>query len=1458
MSDTLFSQSYLESGLPETDEYQQIGRSQLSHFGQDLRRSYRAFTNLYDSSNEAQVEDALIRPVLNTLGWSYLPQPAIPGLGQIPDYTLFLDDASRTAFTGNPDFHYVAALAEAKAWGVHLDRRAGPRTPGSQVQDYLRRFWQATGGRAKWGILTNGETWRLYRATGAGPDGKFHQTQDVWLEITLSECIADAGQEARRRFLLFFHRDAFRIDADGYCFLDRALAGAADYAQTVTETLQAAVFETAYPQLLAAFYQAAPEADPDDIQESALTLLYRLLFLMYAEDRRLLPTAHPAYATISLRRLRQDILARMQRRPVFLRTYTYWPVLQELFQRIDCGEPAAGLPAYNGGLFNPERPELLARIRLPDASIAEIIHNLGAAAVNGAPDKVLVNFRDLSVRQLGTLYERLLERRPVIHAGSVTAQLQPHARKDTGSYYTPPELVRLIVAQALEPLVNERAAAFQQLAQSLASDTRPDAARRQELENADPAEACLRLKVLDPAMGSGHFLVAALDYLTDAVDRLAGDAAELAPGLPQDAPYASPLLARVANIRAELSRQAAAGAWEMPPENLTDRAIIRRLVLKRCIYGVDLNPMAVELSKMSLWLHSFTVGAPLTYLEHHLRCGDSLVGGWLAQSAADLEAAAEAGGRFASFIAGRMTADAYSIQRIEQIDDSDVSEVSESESRFNRMLREQQPLRNLLDFFAALRWLAAGQSDRPLALRQPALLGRQIGDDRAAAVAWWLAQNYELRLTLLQLGPDAVSEAHRAAPQFDFAGLAQFIRLWREIRQLVAERRIIHWELHFPGVFHHWQPRSGGFDAVIGNPPWDRVKLQEVEWFAPATRRPPIAHATPASRRQAMVARLETDADPLYADYAAALTQADTMLQYGRACGDYPLLGGGDTNLYRLFVERAQSLTDERGIYALLTPSGIYGDRSAADYFGGVSGNGRLLALYDFENRRGPDRSRFFPEVHPQFKFCAMITGGAERTADEVPCAFLLPDHPDDVSPERLITMRAADFALVNPNTGTAPIFLNRRDADIVLDIYRNHPVFGDSAAGVARHLALAHMTNDSRHFRTREQLESDGWYPVDLNRWRRGNEVMLPLYQGRMIYHFDHRYNAVEVNPANVHNPYVNAPVTDAQRRNTRFYPQPQYWVPQDLVQSKFPNSPGYAVGFRLTTNATNERTLIATIVPWAGYANSLPLLVCNGADAIEAFTNAAPLWTANFCSFAFDFVARRKVQGSAINWYILQQLPVITRAAYDRRFGDRTAADLVRDHTLRLSYTAYDLQPFAQAQSALLGRSDSPPSAPAQGYDAATATATAAATPDTASAPAQGYDAAAAATPQTATTTPQGYDATAAATPQTAATPAQGYDAAAATPQTAFAPAQGYDGEPFAWNVAERRHLRARLDALYFILYGISRDDAAYIMDSFPITRSNDAREHNGRYLTKDLILGYMNALAAGDTESTITPPG
>ena len=232
----------------------------------------------------------------------------------------------------------------------------------------------------------------------------------------------------------------------------------------------------------------------------------------------------------------------------------------------------------------------------------------------------------MSVQQLGSIYERLLEQEPVRDAdGKIVIRPNPYARKDSGSFFTPQELVDLIVDRTLKPLAEERLKAFEDKSKELKSSRRPIAERRTELLALDPAEAVLELKVLDPAMGSGHFLVTAVDFLSDYI----AERIENVPAVPEwlGEEYESPLVQRIVEA---IRRTSCAGPeqsdWVIDESLLTDQAIIRRMVLKRCIYGVDKNPLTVELAKVSLWLHSFTVGAPLSFLDHHLRCGDSLIG----------------------------------------------------------------------------------------------------------------------------------------------------------------------------------------------------------------------------------------------------------------------------------------------------------------------------------------------------------------------------------------------------------------------------------------------------------------------------------------------------------------------------------------------------------------------------------------------------------------------------------------------------------------------------------------------------------------------------------------------------------------------------------------------------------------------------------------------------------------
>ncbi len=358
------------------------------------------------------------------------------------------------------------------------------------------------------------------------------------------------------------------------------------------------------------------------------------------------------------------------------------------------------------------------------------------------------------------------------------------------------------------------------------------------------------------------------------------------------------------------------------------------------------------------------------------------------------------------------------MQRIEELSDADVAEVRASASLFREVENTTADLRGLLDFLCGLRWLTAGMTKRNRATRE-------------APVVEALEARASEAYTLLARGPDHNDGVPSA-----------FGELWKEAAAVAAREEFLHWEAAFPGVWRDWQSARphGGFDAVIGNPPWDRIKLQEVEWFA--SRAPELARAPTAAARKAAIRSLTERGDPLATAFAAAKDRADTLGRFVRASGHYPLLGGGDVNLYALFVERAMHVVKPDGMVGLLTPSGIYADKTAAPFFQSVSTRGHIAGLFDFENRK-----IFFKDVHASFKFCALICGGADRTFAETRCAFFLHDTAAIADAERCFPLTADDFARVNPNTGTAPVFRTRRDADVTRRMYECHPVLWTARA---------------------------------------------------------------------------------------------------------------------------------------------------------------------------------------------------------------------------------------------------------------------------------------------------------------------------------------------------------------------------------------------------------------------------
>ncbi len=1257
MPGQLFTHYFLTDGIKATDEWKtSIDQPEIfAAFSTAISDLFEKFVR-FKNPNESVTEQDMIRPILELLGWmDYLPQQGAARNEDIPDHLLFANAESKAHAVAERNasdrFRYATVVEESKRFGLSLDSRdktdkVQANSPHGQILRYLSTADIESESQIRWGILTNGGIWRLY-------DYRARPRASGYYEADLAALIESGNEDELRIFYLLFRRDAFTLQQGATTtFLEAALTEGRQYEEQVAKDLSSIVFKLVFPDLVSALADATTE-NLSLIREAALIFLYRLLFVLYAEDRGLLPVNDSRYDDYGLRKVRDDIARRTEQKDTFsARASNYYDRLVNLCRIIDEGDPSIGLPPYNGGLFASQAAPILEEVRLPDSKIAPIIYNLSHSQVPHGTHR-FVNYRDMSAQQLGSIYERLLEHEPVREDGEIIIRLNPYARKDSGSFYTLQELVDLIVDRTLKPLAEERLKAFEDKAAALKSIRRPKDERKAELQKLDPAEAVLNLKVLDPAMGSGHFLVTAVDFLSDYIAELI----EYVPTVPDwlNGDYVSPLIKRVETIRSEIIRRAKESDWVLDETQLTDQAIIRRMVLKRCIYGVDKNPLTVELAKVSLWLHSFTVGAPLSFLDHPLRCGDSLIGLSVSDALRDLRELG--GGLFAgSAVAGAEKA-TDSMQLIEEKSDADIAEVQESALLFHGVEDTTADLRGLLDFLCGYRYLTAGMKKRERATFEAPLvttLGRQT------------AEAYKL----LARGPKHLGDT---PPDSDTTTWSQFTNLWHEARAIADLEGFLHWEVAFPGVWHQWtniRPQ-GGFDAIIGNPPWDRIKLQEVEWFAP--RAPELALAQTAAVRRAGIRQLRDQGAPLVAEFDAAKSHADSLSQMVRKSGHYPLLGTGDINLYSLFVERAMNLIKPNGFIGLLTPSGIYADKTAARFFKSISTSGHIAGLFDFENRRlGTDLPPFFPDVDSRFKFCALIFGGEERPFDQTECAFFLHDTKTIDDADRCFPLTPADFSRVNPNTGTAPIFRTRRDAAITRRIYEQHPVLVDRSEGEERkvwsikYVRMFDMTNDSRHFRTAGQLNAEGFYPVDGNRWKRGEELYLPLYEGKMVQAFDHRAASVVVNPENLNRPAQPRETTSEEHADPNWLPEHQYWV--QASECDWSSESNWILGFKEITAPTNARTFIAALLPAVGFGNKVPILKPETADRNEW------LLVANLNTMIFDFVTRQKVQGQTLNLFIVEQLPVIAPADYNRQFGNKTTRDLVRDHVLRLTYTAHD----------------------------------------------------------------------------------------------------------------------------------------------------------------------------------------
>ena len=515
-----------------------------------------------------------------------------------------------------------------------------------------------------------------------------------------------------------------------------------------------------------------------------------------------------------------------------------------------------------------------------------------------------------------------------------------------------------------------------------------------------------------------------------------------------------------------------------------------------------------------------------------------------------------------------------------------------------------------------------------------------------------------------------------------------------------------------------------------------------------------------------MIDELEENGDPLAGDFAKANERAEAATRMARSGGDYPLLSGGDVNIYSLFVERAMALVKRDGMVGLLTPSGIASDKTASVFFKGVATRRTIESIFRLREQR-QEQTAVFCRCPPQFKFAAFIASPSP-TPEPAKCAFFLDTVSDILNSERCFALSAQDFARVNPNTGTAPIFRTRRDAELTTAVYGRLPVLVDRSGDEpvktwpVRYLRMFDMTNDSGLFRTRTELEEqEGAYPIGANRFANEAGEWVPLYEGKMIWHFDHRAASVTVNPDNQHRPAYPEATTPEEHGDPSFVPRPQFWV-LATDREKFERP---VLSFRDVTNPTDHRTFDACFIPYLYAGNTLPLILQDDGDHCD-FAKLA----GNLNSIVLDYVSRQKVQKNHLSWYIVEQLPVVSKEKYEKvRFGKKTAGEIVRQAVLELTYTAHDMAPFARDMG--------------------------------------------------------------------------------------YVDAAGNVKPPFPWDEERRLKLRAKLDAIFFHLYGITdRDDVRYIYSTFPIVERQEKDAYDGRYRSCELCLAYMNALTAGDPDAEV----
>lgn len=1161
-----------------------------------------------------------------------------------------------------------------------LDRRSPTlsidrsRSPAFALQDYLNDSEYAL-----WGLVSNGRTIRLMRDNAS-------LTRPAYIEADLEQIFTNEDAASFAVLWSLIHRTRFGSTGTPVteCALERWREAGSREGEAARDRLASQV-EVALKVLGSGFLESntelaarlrSGEVNLTEWFNELLRLVYRLIFLMVAEDRNLL---HSAEAKLEARKLYAEGYSLAALRAQCVRAATWdkhhdrYEGIKIIFRALRHGQAALGLPAL-GGLFGAGMLPHLETARLRNRAFMEALYRL--SWLSDKTGMVPVNWRAMETEELGSVYESLLELQPQLGNdgrtflfASEAAEQKGNQRKSTGSYYTPDNLVQALLDTALDPVLHKAEAGAD-----------------------DPAQALLKLSVIDPACGSGHFLLAA----------------------------ARRIATRVARIRAEGT------------PSLADFRHALRDVARCCIHGVDRNPMAVELTKVALWIETVDPGLPLGFFDAQIRCGDALLGIFDLQVLKDgipdaaykpligddediasiyrkINAATKKGqGRFDFHNSNTLPETkplASGFLSFRDLPEDTIEEIGAKAARFKGLCERKEFVwvRNACDLFIA------------------AFLLPKTGHAPASPSERTIPTTEELWISLNQ-GKirDAMVDASKVA----------------------RDARCFHWPLEFSDIM-----QRGGFDVVLGNPPWERVEVQEQEIFA--LTHPEIATAKNSSHRKRMIDVLKSTEPLAYARWQNALRTAATEVNFFKESGRFPLGSPGKVNTYAIFADLFWQLAGSSGFAALIVPTGLVSGYTYRAFLADLLNSKSLVAFYGFENE-----DLIFPHITNKVKFGLLTISGRDHGIEK-PWFTAHIRQPGEISdPKKRYTLTVDEIRAINPNTLNIPAFRWSKDAEVAAAIHMAAPILieKDDNRVLRNDWLLSfqtqfNMATDSGLFIDHENVES-------LIVRRQGALALLndgrkvyPLYEGKMFWHFDHRYGTYAGQTEQQANKGVLPRVSDQQHCSAEYQIQPRYWVDADLTNDALEQHSQTNWFFSWRDVGPAERTFVGTIIPRTAMGHASPYIVA------ELPSKEALALSALLSSLVVDYAARQK--SNRMTFFVVEQLPMLSREKLREvpSWLEETISDWINNRALELYYTNWELKGLATSVAS--------------------------------------------------------------------------------------------DNSPYKWDLSRRPVLQAEIDAVALHLYGLDREQADWILDSFTVLQKNEGRDF-GEFRTKRLVLNAYDAMA------------